>query len=243
MARHFDDDDDDDDVGGGEEEGVGGDSGDRCGTLSDKRARIGPPPPSLPAILRSVRKLQRHRASDVLVTLGARGLVLVRDAGARGGRSSSRGDGGGGGRRERGRGVLYQPPCPLPPGTRVVDETGAGDSYRAGFAAALLESCGGNFRNLVDVDDGALVRCMEFASAAGAFAVTREGAVPGIPSRDEVDGLLGTMSMGGARGAMPIVPKRWAIVCRLRWRSSPRGGGRRRRWPIPLPLRIAHQFQ
>ena len=35
--------------------------------------------------------------------------------------------------------VLYQPSCQLPTGSRVVDETCAGDCYRAGFAVALLQ--------------------------------------------------------------------------------------------------------
>ncbi len=179
LARHYDDDDDDDE---------GGESGDLEHGMSSwdaeiMQARIGPAP-HLPAILRSVRKLQRHGASNVLVTLGSRGSLLVKGGGK--GRSSS----------SRGSRTIYQPPVPLPPGTRVVDETGAGDCYRAGFAIALLERCGGDPKSLDDVDDEVLVRCMEFASAAGALAVTREGAVPSIPSRDEVDELLGMMSDG-----------------------------------------------
>ena len=64
---------------------------------------------------------QKHGASNVLVTLGRAGSVLVRRDGA-----------------SLARGALV-----LPSGYTVVDETRAGDCYRAAFAVALTGSAGG----------------------------------------------------------------------------------------------------
>ncbi|MCO5293774.1 MAG: ribokinase [Homoserinimonas sp.] len=59
----------------------------------------------------------------------------------------------------------------------AVDTTGAGDTYCGAFAAALAE--------------GQEVRqAIRFATAAAALSVQKEGAVPSIPLRDEVDALL-----------------------------------------------------
>jgi sugar/nucleoside kinase (ribokinase family) len=202
-----------DDDGGPDDDGV-----DECGWYGmsprhadDVQAGIGTAL-DLRSILRSARALQGRGASNVLVTLGSRGSILVR---------------GGGGSRVPSppsrRRVMYQPPCPLPPGSSVVDETGAGDCYRAGFAVALLEErrrgAGGAVVGDDDDDDGdddddddddegaLLARCMEFASAAGALAVTRPGGAPSIPSRSEVEGLLAATAAapggGGAGGGAP----------------------------------------
>jgi sugar/nucleoside kinase (ribokinase family) len=123
-------------------------------------------------LLKNTRRLQKNGANNVLVTLGAHGSILVT-------KHSS---------------ILYQPSCPLPSGSSVVDETGAGDCYRAGFAVALLQQrqCG-----VSTDDDEILVHCMKFASAAGALAVTKNGAVPSIPSLKEVETLLSTASVKG----------------------------------------------
>ena len=135
----------------------------RCDEI---QAQLGPTP-HLTSVLRSVATLQRHGARAVLVTLGSRGSLLC---------------------RKGLRSVLFQPAHDLPPGSAAVDETGAGDCYRAGFAVALVEHCQGS--NTDAVDDTTLKKCMEFASAAGALAVTRQGAVPSIPSRREVEELM-----------------------------------------------------
>ena len=123
-------------------------------------------------LLKNTRRLQKNGANNVLVTLGAHGSILVT-------KHSS---------------ILYQPSCPLPSGSSVVDETGAGDCYRAGFAVALLQQrqCG-----VSTDDDEILVHCMKFASAAGALAVTKNGVVPSIPSLKEVEALLSTASVKG----------------------------------------------
>ena len=102
-------------------------------------------------IVRCAKLLQNHGAHNVLVTCGSRGSTLVTESGH----------------------VLHQPASKLA-SSDIVDETGAGDCYRAAFAVALLEG-------------RTLQECMAFASAAGACSVTRAGAVPSIPSRNEVE--------------------------------------------------------
>ena len=110
----------------------------------------------LAEILQQARTLQSRGANHILVTMGEQGSVLILKEGD----------------------VVFQKACELPGGSHVVDETGAGDCYRAGFAVAMSE--GGK----------SLKECMLFASGAGALAVTKEGAVPSIPTREDVDSLL-----------------------------------------------------
>lgn len=104
------------------------------------------------SIVEMAKILQHLGARNVLVTQGNRGSTLVCE-----GKNSV---------------VLHQPACTVLP-HHVVDETGAGDCYRAGFAVALQEG-------------QSLLECMEFATAAGACSVTKRGAVPSTPTRDEV---------------------------------------------------------
>ncbi|KAL3772806.1 hypothetical protein ACHAWU_003820 [Discostella pseudostelligera] len=143
---------------------------------------------NLPVLIKSIRTLQRNGANNVLVTLGSHGSILMKKEKQH---SSSA--------LPSRRPLIYRPACKLPAGLSVVDETGAGDCYRAGFAVALLENCIGNSMIGEDdeVDDEVLEQCMKFASAAGALAVTRKGAVPSIPSRVEVEKLLSENSKDG----------------------------------------------
>ena len=60
---------------------------------------------------------------------------------------------------------------------KVVDTTAAGDSFVGGLAVALGEG-------------KSLVEAAQFANAVGALAVTRQGAQPGMPARNEVETLL-----------------------------------------------------
>ena len=60
---------------------------------------------------------------------------------------------------------------------KAVDTTAAGDSFNAGFAVALSEG----------LDPAAAAR---FASAVAGISVTRHGAQPSLPTRDEVDAFL-----------------------------------------------------
>eukprot|EP00970_Alexandrium_tamarense_P020326 scaffold15096_cov200-Alexandrium_tamarense.AAC.4 len=142
---------------------------------------------NLQSILKSVHTLQKIGANNVLVTLGSRGSLLIRKHDTETPQSPP----------------LYQPPYHLPPGASVVDETGAGDCYRAGFAVALLEHCGNSFAVRDGVNEENLLQCMKFASAAGALAVTKKGAVPSIPSRREVEELMLLMEKVERAEAIP----------------------------------------
>jgi ribokinase len=60
---------------------------------------------------------------------------------------------------------------------KVVDTTGAGDCFTAAFAVAVLEGL---------EPQSALL----FASAAASICVQRPGAIPSLPTADEVEALL-----------------------------------------------------
>jgi len=77
---------------------------------------------------------------------------------------------------EKGGRILKQPSCQVP-GGKVLDETGAGDSFRAAFAVAFVEG-------------RTPEECLRFASAAGAVAVSRTGAVPSLPRKDEAEAVV-----------------------------------------------------
>ena len=100
-------------------------------------------------IVQYAKLLQKHGAHNVLVTRGSKGSTLVTTDGN----------------------VVTQSAFPV---SDVVDETGAGDCFRAAFCVSLLEK-------------RSLPECLAFASAAGACAVTKKGAVPSTPSRAEVE--------------------------------------------------------
>lgn len=76
------------------------------------------------------------------------------------------------------------PPQPV----RAVDTTGAGDSYCGALAAALAGGAD-------------LASALRRASAAGSLSTTREGAVPSIPTAEEVDAVLGAAGGPGGAGA------------------------------------------
>jgi xylose isomerase len=156
------------------------------------------------SVVKSIRILQKNGANNVLVTLGSQGSFLMRKENQKISQAlPSR------------RPFLYRPACTLPAESTVVDETGAGDCYRAGFAVALLEQCLGVADD--DIGDTELEECMKFASAAGALAVTRKGAVPSIPSRMEVEELLASEIVKGAHelDELMLSPSK----------GVPRGGG------------------
>ena len=65
------------------------------------------------------------------------------------------------------------------PRVQAIDTTAAGDAFNGGFAYALAE---------LGYDP---VRAARFACAVAATSVTREGAQPSMPTRAEVEELLG----------------------------------------------------
>ena len=74
--------------------------------------------------------------------------------------------------------LLLQPAAPLP-GGQLIDATAAGDAFRAAFAIALTEQL-------------PLTSALALASAAGAIAASRLGAMPSLPTRAEVDAHVAT---------------------------------------------------
>jgi ribokinase len=102
-------------------------------------------------VLVGARALAASSGATVIVTLGAKGSVVVTP--------------GGEARQVAAHSVT------------AVDTTAAGDAYCGALAAALA---GGS-----DLDIA-----VRRASAAGSLAATREGAVPSLPTRAEVDALL-----------------------------------------------------
>jgi len=126
-------------------------------------------------IFKRVSLLQRNGGNNVLVTLGSKGSILFRKHARLFEDNAASNQ------------IIYEPPCCIPSDSSVVDETGAGDCYRAAFSVSLMEKCVGSFN---DIDEDTLHECMKFASAAGALAVTKSGAVPSIPTREEVEDLM-----------------------------------------------------
>lgn len=68
------------------------------------------------------------------------------------------------------------------PGFRVaaVDTTGAGDGFVGGLLVSLLE-CGGDYNAVENV---------RFANAVGALTSTQYGAIPALPTREQVEAFL-----------------------------------------------------
>jgi len=96
-----------------------------------------------------------------LITLGAKHVIITQ--GSKGATSvSSSGE------------VLHQASLRT---TQAVDETGAGDCFRAAFVSALLQR-------------RSLQQCLQYGCAAGACAVETKGAVPSIPTRPAVEARL-----------------------------------------------------
>ncbi len=100
--------------------------------------------------------------SSRLLDLGATAVVIT--LGARGARLCV-----------RGQADVVVPPFRVEP----VDTTGAGDAFCGAFAAAIAR-------------DMAMPAALRFASAAGALATTRHGAVLSLPSLEAIEALLRT---------------------------------------------------
>jgi fructokinase len=66
----------------------------------------------------------------------------------------------------------------------AVDTTGAGDAFMAAFIAGILAD------RAIPTDATRITEICRFANAAGALATTGRGAIPSLPTRDEIDRLL-----------------------------------------------------
>lgn len=89
---------------------------------------------------------------------------------------------------------IWQEALPIP-GGKVVDATGAGDSFRAAFSVCLVENDGQQSvrehpTEQSEENDELAKKCLQFAAAAGSFAVSKKGAMPSLPRRQEVEDLL-----------------------------------------------------
>lgn len=142
---------------GGEERDIPDEHLRRCTYLSPNQSELRRltkmPTGTDKEVLAAARSLQARGARNVLVTLGDNGSLLLTEAG-----------------EVVRRGVV--------PVQTVVDETGAGDNYRAGFVVA-------HFAEQQSVEES-----MQFAAGAGAVAVTKLGAIPACATRTEVETIL-----------------------------------------------------
>lgn len=100
---------------------------------------------------RALRAMRAHTAAPLIVTLGARGAMAL-----------------------DGDTLITAPGFAV----EVVDTTGAGDVFRAGFIAALLEGLD-------------LTGILRFANAAAAASCETRGAIAGVPARERILEVLG----------------------------------------------------
>lgn len=111
---------------------------------------VGYPAPDLPTAARAAREMHEQGVAIALVKRGAEGCVVC-----------------------DGEGVRLVSGWPV----EVVDTTGAGDAFAAGFGVALAEGRPVN-------------QAVAFGNACGALACTRFGAQPSLPTRQEVEKFL-----------------------------------------------------
>jgi fructokinase len=74
--------------------------------------------------------------------------------------------------------------------TEVQDTTGAGDAFTAAMLVKLVDMGGDILSNPGLLGDLELIRIFQFANAAGALTTTATGAIPALPSRDQVEAFL-----------------------------------------------------
>ena len=70
---------------------------------------------------------------------------------------------------------------------KTVDTTGAGDAF---FGAALAKLDGADRETLAQMPPAQLEQVLRFANAAGALTTTRSGAIPAMPTKEEIDALI-----------------------------------------------------
>jgi fructokinase len=66
--------------------------------------------------------------------------------------------------------------------TNVVDTTGAGDSFMGALLHGLLKDS----LDIAELDENQLRRISDYANAAGAMCAAKRGAIPAMPSHDEI---------------------------------------------------------
>jgi fructokinase len=75
-----------------------------------------------------------------------------------------------------------------PPKVNVVDTTAGGDGFVGGLLFGLSQH---DFVELLH-DEESLVQLLHFATACGAFAVSKQGAFPALPTQDELKAFIDT---------------------------------------------------
>ncbi len=120
----------------------------------------GVPATDMPSAEQAARILLKRGAKHVIVTLGEKGALIVSP------------------------GQVQQIEAYR---VNVVDTTAAGDAFIGGFAAKLLES-----DSLLSVQERALAlqNAVHYGNACGALAVTKFGAQPSLPTKEEVENLI-----------------------------------------------------
>lgn len=70
---------------------------------------------------------------------------------------------------------------------KTIDTTGAGDAFLGAFLYAFIHEENLDVHHL---NPQGLQKCLRFACAAAGLATTRKGAIPAMPSKEEVKAIL-----------------------------------------------------
>jgi fructokinase len=71
---------------------------------------------------------------------------------------------------------------------KTVDTTGAGDAF---WGAVLSHLCTKTKRELAQISKSEVQKIVEFSCAAGALTTMKKGAIPGIPTKEEIEAFIG----------------------------------------------------
>lgn len=75
-------------------------------------------------------------------------------------------------------------------GVKVLDTTGAGDGFCAGFLYKILKLNAADSQSLGNLSKEQLVEIAEFANAAGAMTTMKLGVIPALPALDDIISFL-----------------------------------------------------
>ena len=72
---------------------------------------------------------------------------------------------------------------------KTVDTTGAGDAFLGAFLYQVIDKK----KALTDLNKSDMEQMIDFANAAGSLATTKKGAIPAMPSAEEIEACMGTV--------------------------------------------------